>query len=76
MRFDYKERGTYTITTEKGGYVGTIQRIGDHFAFVDARHLRPAGAELIAVYPDELQEVVTEMQRLEAKIAHPDEAGS
>jgi hypothetical protein len=68
MRFDYKERGTYTMTTERGGYVGTIQRMGEKFAFVDARHLRPSTAELIPVYADELQQVVDRMKQLESEI--------
>jgi hypothetical protein len=68
MRFDEQERDKYAITTDRGGYVGTIQRSGEKFAFIDARHLRPSGAELVAVYADELQQVVDKLKQLEAGI--------
>ena len=45
-----------------------FNRIGEKFAFIDARHLRPSGAELIAVYADELQQVVDKLKQLEAGI--------
>ena len=67
MRFDKQERDKYAITTDRGGHVGTIQRAGEKFAFIDARHLRPSGAELIPVYADELQQVVDKLKQLDAE---------
>jgi hypothetical protein len=67
MRFDEQSRDKYTLTTDRGGYVGTIERVGERFAFMDARHLRPACAELIAVYADELQKIVDKLKQLDAK---------
>ncbi len=71
MLFEKQENDKYLVTTKRGGHVGTIQRSGDKFAFVDARHHRPGSAELIPVYADELQQVVDKLNELEAEIARP-----
>jgi hypothetical protein len=67
MRFDKQERDKYALTTDKGDHVGMIQRVGENFAFVDARHLRPGSSELVAVYADELQQIVDKLRDLEAE---------
>ena len=64
VKFDKQERDRYSVTTERG-HLGMIQRVGERFAFVDARHLRPSGAELIAVHADDLQEVVDKLKQLD-----------
>jgi hypothetical protein len=70
MQFDKQENDKYAVTS-RGGHVGMIQRVGDKFAFVDARHLRPGSPELIPVYADELQQIVNKLKDLEAEIARP-----
>jgi hypothetical protein len=64
VKFDKQERDKYSVTTDRG-HLGMIQRVGERFAFVDARHLRPSGAELIAVHADELQQVVDKLRQLD-----------
>jgi preprotein translocase subunit YajC len=64
VKFDKQQRDQYTVTTNSG-LIGMIQRVGERFAFVDARNLRPSEGRLIQVYADELQEVVDKLKELD-----------
>jgi hypothetical protein len=64
VKFNRQQRDQYTVTTD-WGLIGMIQRVGDRFAFVDARNLRPADGRLVQAYADELQEVVNKLKELD-----------
>jgi hypothetical protein len=64
MRFDRQERDKYAVTTEGGDHFGMIQRVGDRFAFVDGRNVRPASG-LVPVYSDELEQVADALRQLD-----------